>query len=217
MISLKAEEKKMRKTVEEVSYEHECEAIESNVNEILNKLVMSQERVCRGLEETPKRVRESLQFLTSGYHQDPKEVLKEFEEHCNYDEMIFQGNIPIFSLCEHHMLPFFGVAHVAYIPGKKGKIVGLSKLSRLVDIYARRLQIQERMTIQIAEAFSSLDPIGVGVVLRCRHMCMEMRGVEKIGSVTYTSALKGAMRESGPARSEFLKFTDLADKRSENI
>jgi len=182
---------------------------------LLQQLVPDTER--NGLRETPERVARTLQFLTSGYSKDPKSVLKTFEDGAlNYDEMVFEANIPVFSLCEHHLLPFFGVAHVAYIP--KGKIVGLSKLGRLVEIYMRRLQVQERMTQEIANAIQSiLEPIGVGVVLRCRHLCMEMRGVETVGCITYTSSLKGAMKESASARDEFISFVAMSDKRSANL
>lgn len=187
----------------------------SSVRSVLKTLDPTYDR--EGLKDTPARVTNSWKFLTSGYNQDPKEVLKTFEDGAeNYDEMVFEENIPVFSLCEHHLLPFFGVAHVAYIP--KGKIVGISKLARLVEIYMRRLQVQERMTQEIANAIQEvLQPIGVGVVLRCRHMCMEMRGVRTVGARMSTSCLKGAMKDSGPAREEFMSFVAMADQRSSNL
>jgi GTP cyclohydrolase I len=132
-----------------------------------------------GLVETPERVAKAWGFWTSGWDGDPVAILKTFEDGAeNYDEMVFQGRIPVYSHCEHHLAPFFGVAHIGYIPD--GKIVGLSKLSRVTDLYARRLQVQERLTNQICEAiWEVLDPIGCGVVLRCRHMCMESRGIQR--------------------------------------
>lgn len=170
-----------------------------------------------GLAETPVRVQKALEFFTSGYMQNPADVLKMFADGGQqYDEMVFQGGIPCFSLCEHHMIPFFGVAHIGYISG--GRIVGLSKLARVVEIYARRFQVQERMTRQIADALEkNLKAKGVGVVLRCRHLCMESRGVQKIGTVTYTSALTGGIKTDGTAREEFLKFVAQADSRTTGI
>lgn len=164
-----------------------------------------------GLRETPDRFAKAWEFLTSGYDQDPEQVLKSFEDGSErYDEMVFQGAVPVWSMCEHHMLPFWGVAHIGYIPN--GKIVGLSKFSRLVDIFARRLQVQERLTAQIADALDEhLKPKGVGVVLRCRHGCMESRGIQKSGTVTFTSALRGGLK-TAEARAEFLKFVELADQ-----
>jgi GTP cyclohydrolase I len=158
-----------------------------------------------GLQETPKRYLAALKFWTSGYNQDPKEVLKVFEDGSEgYDEMVFQGNIALWSTCMHHIAPFFGVAHVAYIPS--GKIVGLSKLSRLVDIFARRLTVQEKITTQVADALEEhLQARGVGVMLQCRHTCIESRGVQKAGSITTTSALRGLFKQSD-ARSEFMSM-----------
>ncbi len=159
-----------------------------------------------GLAETPKRMLEAWRYWTSGYDQRPEDVIKCFEDGGEgYDQMIMQGSISIFSLCEHHAAPFHGVAHIAYIP--KGKIIGLSKFARLVEIYARRLTVQERITTQIADALDThLQPLGVGVVLQCRHHCLESRGVQKIGTVTTTSALRGAIKDEDSARSEFLSF-----------
>jgi len=158
-----------------------------------------------GLRETPARFIKSWLEITEGYRIDPSSVLKVFEdgaEKC--DEMVVQRDIPLYSNCEHHMVPFFGVAHIAYIPS--GKVVGLSKLARLTNVFARRLQVQERLTNQIADALNEhLQPQGVAVVLQCRHLCMEMRGVQRIGTSTMTSALRGLLKE-GEARSEFFSL-----------
>lgn len=157
-----------------------------------------------GLLETPKRMMKAWRYWTQGYNQDPADVLKVFEdgaEKC--DEMIVVKDIPIYSQCEHHLAPFFGVAHIGYIPD--GKIVGLSKLSRIADVFARRLQVQERLTNQIADALEEhLNPLGVAVVIDCRHMCMESRGIQRQGASTVTSAMRGAMREDAKARAEFM-------------
>lgn len=160
-----------------------------------------------GLQETPARFINALQEWTQGYEQDPADVLKVFEDGAeNYDQMVLVKDIPVYSLCEHHMAPFWGVAHVAYIPN--GKVVGLSKLARLVNVFSRRLQVQERLTSQVAQALQDhLSPRGVGVVMRCRHMCMESRGVRTHGSETVTSSLRGELFQEGKARAEFL---DLA-------
>lgn len=159
-----------------------------------------------GLDETPKRFLRAWQDMTCGYNMKPEDVLKVFEDGAEqYDQMVFQRDIPIYSNCEHHLLPFFGVAHIAYIPN--GRIVGLSKMSRLVDVFAKRLQVQERLTTQIAKALDEhLDPVGVGVILECRHMCMESRGICKAGTVTTTTALYGALRDEPETRSEFLSL-----------
>lgn len=157
-----------------------------------------------GLRETPERAAKAWEEWTSGYGVDPKTILKSFADGSeNYDELVFQGGIPLFSHCEHHMAPFFGIAHIGYIPS--GRVVGLSKLSRLVDVFARRLQVQERMTTQIAGALQEvLKPRAVGVVLQCRHTCMESRGIKRVGSITMTSALLGEFRDEPEARAEFM-------------
>lgn len=157
-----------------------------------------------GLQETPERFLKAWEFYTSGYNRDPAAVLKTFEDGAeNVDGMIVQTDIPVYSHCEHHLAPFFGVAHIGYIP--TGKVVGLSKLKRLVDVYARRLQVQERLTQQIAEAFNSVvQPKAVGVILQCRHMCMESRGINTAGSATTTASLLGVFYSDSVARSEFL-------------
>jgi GTP cyclohydrolase I len=159
-----------------------------------------------GLEKTPARVEASLRFLTSGYALDPKEVLNGavfIEE--KYDEMVLVKDIDFFSICEHHLLPFFGKAHVAYIPDRR--ILGLSKLARLVEMYSRRLQVQERLTTQVAQALhDALSPKGVGVVVEGVHLCMLMRGVEKQNSRAVTSAMLGSFRDCPMTRSEFLEL-----------
>lgn len=157
-----------------------------------------------GLLETPERVIRAWDFMTSGYGIKPHHVVKLFEDGAeNCDEMVFQGDIPVWSTCEHHMLPFFGVAHVAYIPN--GKVLGLSKFSRLIEIFARRLQVQERLTTQVADVLmEQLKPKGVGVVFKCRHCCMEARGVQKAGSATVTTALRGEFKTDPTVRAEFL-------------
>jgi len=158
-----------------------------------------------GLVKTPERVARSMRFLTRGYRQDPEEVLKKAVFTEAYDEMVLVRDIDIFSMCEHHLLPFFGKAHVAYIPD--GKIVGLSKIARVVEVYARRLQVQERLTQQIRDAIQNvLNPRGVAVVIEARHMCMVMRGVEKLNSITTTSAMSGEFLASPSTRSEFLRL-----------
>ena len=157
-----------------------------------------------GLRDTPERVQKSMGFLTKGYREDPSEILRGalFDE--DYDEMVIVKDIEIFSLCEHHMLPFFGKVHVAYVP--KGKVIGLSKIPRLVEVFARRLQIQERLTRQIADAIQdAIMPQGVGVVIEARHLCMMMRGIEKQHSSTVTSAMLGCFRRK-ETRLEFLSL-----------
>jgi len=157
-----------------------------------------------GLSETPARVAKSLEFLTHGYAQQPAEVLNGALFTVSYDEMVIVKDIEMFSLCEHHMLPFFGKVHIAYIP--KGKVIGLSKLPRLVEVFARRLQVQERLTTQLAEAIQqTIEPQGVGVVVEARHLCMMMRGVEKQHSAAVTSAMLGTFRNQG-TRNEFLSL-----------
>ena len=156
-----------------------------------------------GLAETPLRVEKALRFLTKGYAEDPKALIGQALFSVSYDEMVIIKDIDLYSLCEHHLLPFHGKAHVAYIPN--GKVVGLSKVPRLVDMFARRLQVQERLTVQIAETLQEvIQPRGVGVVIEAVHFCMMMRGVEKQNSVAVTSCMLGAFRERQPTRDEFL-------------
>ncbi|CAA6827998.1 MAG: GTP cyclohydrolase I (EC type 1 [uncultured Sulfurovum sp.] len=155
-----------------------------------------------GLLKTPSRVAKAFEFLTEGYQQDPKEILSQALFSTSNDEMVLVRDIEFYSMCEHHMLPIIGRAHVAYIPD--GKVVGLSKIPRIVNVFARRLQIQEQMTEQIADAITeSINPKGVAVVLHARHMCMEMRGVEKVNSTTVSSALRGLFKSDERTRSEF--------------
>ena len=162
-----------------------------------------------GLLRTPERFEHSLQYLTKGYGEDAKEVLLDAMFDVAYDEMVIIRDIEVFSLCEHHVLPFFGKAHVAYIP--RGKVIGLSKVPRLVDVFARRLQVQERLTTQIAEAIlQAINPLGVGVVIEARHLCMMMRGVEKQHSSTVTSSMLGAFRQK-ETREEFLALIRTRD------
>jgi GTP cyclohydrolase I len=162
-----------------------------------------------GLLKTPSRVAKAWSFLTEGYHQDPKEILSQALFTSSNDEMVVVRDIEFYSTCEHHMLPIIGRAHVAYIPD--GKVVGLSKIPRIVNLFARRLQIQEQMTEQIADAISeTINPKGVAVVLHARHMCMEMRGVEKINSTTVSSALRGLFKSDQRTRSEFYNIINTA-------
>jgi len=158
-----------------------------------------------GLEKTPERVEKAFRFLTQGYSQDVGALLNGALFTVNYDEMVIIKDIDVFSMCEHHLLPFFGRAHVAYIP--KGKVIGLSKIPRLVDAFARRLQVQERLTVQVAEAIQQhVKPRGVGVVIEAMHLCMIMRGVEKQNSVAVTSCMLGGFRDKLQTREEFLSL-----------
>ncbi len=157
-----------------------------------------------GLRETPARFLKAWSEYTSGYKQKPEDILKSFEDGAqSVDEMVIVRDIPVYSLCEHHLAPFFGKAHVGYVPDKR--ILGLSKISRLVEVFARRLQVQERLTNQIADALDThLQPLGVAVVIECRHMCMESRGVRHLGTQTATSALRGSIKTNADTRREFL-------------
>ncbi|MBL1280122.1 MAG: GTP cyclohydrolase I FolE [Fluviicola sp.] len=156
-----------------------------------------------GLQKTPERVAKAMQFLTHGYDLNPTDILNQAIFHEEYSEMVIVKDIELYSLCEHHMLPFFGKAHVAYIPD--GKIVGLSKIPRVVDAFSRRLQVQERLTIEIRDAIQEvLNPKGVAVVIEASHMCMQMRGVQKQNSVTTTSAFTGLFMTNDSTRKEFI-------------
>lgn len=158
-----------------------------------------------GIVRTPERVQKSMEFLTRGYQQDPGTILQGALFAVDYDEMVIVKDVEVYSLCEHHMLPFFGRVHVAYIPN--GRVIGLSKIPRLVDVFARRLQVQERLTREIADAIqAAIHPQGVGVVIEARHLCMMMRGVEKQNSSTVTSAMLGAFRTEHQTRHEFLSL-----------
>jgi len=175
--------------------------MEEQIRHILKALGEDPDR--EGLLKTPQRVAQALAFLTQGYQLDPERVINDALYTEEYEEMIVQKDIDFFSLCEHHLLPFFGKAHVAYIPHHK--LVGISKLARLVDVYARRLQVQERLTNQIANIImEKLDPLGVAVVIEAEHLCMRMRGVEKQNSMIITSTLLGAFRTRQETRSEFM-------------
>lgn len=161
-----------------------------------------------GLVKTPDRAAKAMDFLTSGYKKDPKGVLNGAIFHEQYDEMVVVRDIELFSLCEHHLLPFFGKAHIAYIPN--GKIVGLSKVARMVDVFARRLQVQERLTTQIAQTLQELlNPKGIGVVVEAKHLCMMMRGVEKQNSAMVTSSMLGDFRDNAATRKEFLGLINV--------
>lgn len=158
-----------------------------------------------GLLKTPERVAKAMQFLTNGYQLNPDEIIESAIFHEDYSEMVIVKDIEVYSMCEHHMLPFFGKAHVAYIPD--GKIVGLSKIPRVVDAFSRRLQVQERLTLEIRDAIQrTLAPKGVAVVIECAHMCMQMRGVQKQNSVTTTSAFTGLFMNNDATRREFINL-----------
>jgi GTP cyclohydrolase I len=190
-------------TVIEVTKPAPYDPMEEAVRTFLQELGEDPQR--DGLLKTPERVAKSLRFLTSGYRQDLDKLLNGAMYDVAYDEMVIVKDIEVFSLCEHHLLPFFGRCHVAYIPNKK--VIGLSKLPRLVDVFARRLQVQERLTTQIAETImQKINPQGVGVVIEAKHLCMIMRGVEKQNSVAVTSAMLGVFREEIETREEFLSL-----------
>jgi GTP cyclohydrolase IA len=180
---------------------------QDKVAELIKELLseIGEDPTRQGLEKTPTRVSDAYKFFTEGYTQDITEIINDavFEE--DYNEMVIVKDIDFYSLCEHHLLPFFGKAHIAYIPD--GKIIGLSKLPRIVDVYARRLQVQERMTQQIGETLMEvLNPLGVAVVVEGHHMCMMMRGVQKQNSITTTSAMLGEFSKSEKSRDEFLRL-----------
>jgi len=171
--------------------------------EVLSKIGEDPER--EGLLRTPERMAKAMQFLTHGYDINPDDLMKQAIFHEAYSEMVIVKDIEVYSMCEHHMLPFFGKAHVAYIPD--GKIVGLSKVPRVVDAYSRRLQVQERLTIEIRDCIQrTLNPKGVAVVIECSHMCMQMRGVQKQNSVTTTSAFTGLFMNNDATRREFVNL-----------
>lgn len=179
-------------------------AFEDLVAEMIRRL--GEDPTREGMAKTPERVERAMTFLTSGYGQTPEEVLGDalFEE--SHQSMVLVKDIELYSMCEHHMLPFFGKAHIAYIPN--GRIVGLSKFARLVDVFARRLQVQERLTEQIAQAlWDTVQPLGVAVVVEAHHLCMMMRGVQKQNSKTVTSAMRGVFLEDQRTRDEFLRLT----------
>ncbi len=187
---------------EQIIYDDKLtESLSANYKQILEQL--GEDTTREGLEKTPERVAKAMQFLTQGYDQDPDAILRKalFKE--EYSEMLIVKDIEVYSMCEHHMLPFFGKAHIAYIPN--GTIVGLSKLPRIVDTFSRRLQVQERLTIEIRDAINRvLKPKGVAVVLECAHMCMQMRGVQKQNSTTTSSAFTGLFMTNDSTRKEFI-------------
>ena len=186
----------------ETNFREGFDELASHCKEILRLIGEDTER--EGLLNTPMRVAKAMQTMTCGYTMDPHQVLRDalFKE--DYSQMVIVKDIPFFSLCEHHMVPFFGKAHVAYIPN--GYITGLSKIARVVDIYSHRLQVQERMTLQIKECIQeTLKPLGVMVVIEAQHMCMQMRGVEKVGSITTTSEISGAFKNP-TTRNEFMNL-----------
>ena len=179
-----------------------ADEIKNNFERIIDLLGEDKDR--EGLKKTPLRAAKALKFLTQGYKIEPKQILQNalFDE--DYNEMVIVKDIELYSLCEHHMLPFFGKAHIAYIPN--GKIVGLSKIPRVVDVFSRRFQVQERLTEQVLDCINeTLEPIGVGVVIEASHMCMMMRGVQKQNSTTTTSGFRGSFKETD-TRNEFLKL-----------
>ncbi len=177
--------------------------METIIKQLLKKLGEDPER--EGLKKTPARVKRSLEFLTEGYKLDPVKIIADSVFTDKYDEMVIVKDIPFYSMCEHHLLPFYGHANVAYLPN--GKLVGISKIARMVELYARRLQVQERMTQQIADALQNvLKPKGVAVVVTAQHLCMQMRGVQKHDASVVTSAMLGAFRTRQSTREEFMNL-----------
>jgi len=203
-------------TTEETAGTTSIELAESgNIAELVRQMLvqLGEDPSREGLRRTPERFEKALRFLTSGYRQDPEKLLNGAMFSVSYDEMVVVKDIELYSLCEHHLLPFFGKCHVAYIPNKK--VVGLSKVARLVNMYARRLQIQERLTSQIAHTINEkLKPQGVGVIIEARHLCMVMRGVEKQHSAAVTSAMLGVFRENKQTRDEFLSLVHTNGTKS---
>ena len=197
----------MTKPAEEILLSEKEDAKPESVASLVRKMIalIGEDPEREGLKKTPERYEKALKFLTGGYHQNVDHLLNGATFSVCYDEMVVVKDIEFFSLCEHHLLPFFGKAHVAYLPSKK--VIGLSKVARLVNMFARRLQIQERMTSQIARAIEEkIAPQGVGVIIEARHLCMQMRGVEKQHGQAVTSAMLGAFRENKQTRDEFLSL-----------
>lgn len=190
--------------MEKIEYNDQLtESLSGHYHEILTQIGEDPSR--EGLLKTPERVSKAMQFLTQGYKQDPDAILKKALFHEEYSEMVIVKDIEVYSMCEHHMLPFFGKAHVAYIPN--GTIVGLSKIPRVVDTYSRRLQVQERLTIEIRDCIQRvLNPKGVAVVIEASHMCMQMRGVQKQNSTTTSSAFTGLFLKNDSTRKEFINL-----------
>jgi len=191
----------------EIILHDRVEAPKESIADLMRKVIalVGEDPGREGLRKTPERFEKALKFLTSGYHQSVDTVLNGATFSVHYDEMVVVKDIEFFSLCEHHILPFFGKAHVAYLPSKR--VLGLSKIARLVNMFARRLQIQERMTYQIAQAIEEkISPEGVGVIIEARHLCMQMRGVEKQHGQALTSAMLGSFRHNKQTRDEFLSL-----------
>ncbi len=198
----------MTKPAEEILlHESFGTARHESVADLVRKIIkiVGEDPEREGLRKTPERYEKALKFLTSGYHQNAESILNGATFSVCYDEMVVVKDIEFFSLCEHHLLPFFGKCHVAYLPNKR--VIGLSKVARLVNMFARRLQIQERLTSQIAKAIEEkISPEGVGVIIEARHLCMQMRGVEKQHGQAVTSAMLGAFRQNKQTRDEFLSL-----------
>jgi GTP cyclohydrolase IA len=197
----------MTKPTEIMLHENKVELPQESVADLVRKMIalVGEDPNREGLRKTPERFEKAFKFLTSGYHQNVDSVLNGATFAVAYDEMVVVKDIEFFSLCEHHLLPFFGKAHVAYLPNKR--VLGLSKIARLVNMFARRLQIQERMTSQIAQSIEEkISPEGVGVIIEARHLCMQMRGVEKQHGQAVTSAMLGSFRHNKQTRDEFLSL-----------
>jgi GTP cyclohydrolase I len=192
----------VKETALPVRYHDRERGVQELVSELIDRL--GEDPARDGLFDTPERVERSLRFLTSGYRENPEALLRDALFEVEYDEMVLVKDIELYSLCEHHLLPFFGKAHIAYVP--QGKVIGLSKVARVVDAFARRFQVQERLTTEIAEAIEhAIRPLGVAVVIEAQHFCMMMRGVQKQESSTVTSCMKGSFRNP-ETRIEFLRF-----------
>ena len=197
----------MTKPTEILLHDAKVEAPKETIAELMRKVIvlLGEDPNREGLRKTPERFEKALKYLTSGYQQNMESLLNGATFSVHYDERVVVKDIEFFSLCEHHLLPFFGKAHVAYLPNKR--VLGLSKIARLVNMYGRRLQIQERMTSQIAEAIQEkISPEGVGVIIEARHLCMQMRGVEKQHGQAVTSAMLGSFRHNKQTRDEFLSL-----------
>ncbi len=197
----------MTKPTEILLHDTKVEMPTESIADLMRKVIvlLGEDPNREGLRKTPERFEKALKYLTSGYHQNMESLLNGATFSVHYDEMVVVKDIEFFSLCEHHLLPFFGKAHVAYLPNKR--VLGLSKIARLVNMYGRRLQIQERMTSQIAEAIQEkISPEGVGVIIEARHLCMQMRGVEKQHGQAVTSAMLGSFRHNKQTRDEFLSL-----------
>jgi GTP cyclohydrolase IA len=197
----------VNKPTEIILHETNADPQRQSIADLMRKVIalIGEDPNREGLRKTPERFEKALKFLTSGYHQSVESVLNGATFSVHYDEMVVVKDIEFFSLCEHHLLPFFGKAHVAYLPSKR--VLGLSKIARLVNMFARRLQIQERMTYEIAQSIEEkISPEGVGVIIEARHLCMQMRGVEKQHGQAVTSAMLGSFRHNKQTRDEFLSL-----------